>query len=81
MQVTKQQMIDLIMKLDKPYRCRYCINAYDFTCSSRSCCNVGVERFFSAKVRTLSQAIACAEDYHDDMSEYRCKLSSQYGED
>ena len=71
MQVTKEQMIALVMKLDIPYRCHYCINSYDYSCSPRSCCNVGVERFFSSKAKTLSQAIEFAEDYHKDISKYR----------
>ena len=71
MQVTKEQMINLVMKLDKPYRCRYCIQAYGYSCSSRSFCNVGVERFFATKARTLSQAIEFAEDYHNELSKHR----------
>jgi hypothetical protein len=71
MYVAKYQMIDLVMKIDKPYRCCYCLYAYDYTCSPRSTCDVGVERFFSSKAKTLSQAIECAEDYHNELSKYR----------
>ena len=71
MQVPKYQMIELVMKLDKPYRCRFCLYAYDYSCSERSCCDIGVEWFFSSKARTLSQALEYAENYRKELSKYR----------
>lgn len=69
MQVTKQQMIELVLKMDKPYRCRFCIWNYELSCSSKVCCDIGIERFFSCGARTLSQAIEMAEDYSKRIKE------------
>lgn len=64
MDITKRRLMDILPKLEKPERCRYCIYNQEYTstpCSIYDICECGIDSFLRLGSKSFETCLARAK--------------------